>query len=62
MMMMMMTKRRKRRRKETSQMKMINLKRVESPSMPPYLLLRQKSLKIRKEVTSKSFLIHVLNM
>lgn len=59
-MMMMMTikrremmMRRRKKKKETSRMKMINLKRVESPTMPPYLLLRQKSLKIRKEVRSK---------
>lgn len=65
MRMMIMTKRRRetrrRKKKTTSQMKMINLKRVESPLTPLHLFLRQKSLKIRKEVRSKSFIIDVLN-
>ncbi len=61
-MIMMRRRRRKRRKKETSQMEMINLKRVKSLWMPPHLLQRQNSLKIRKEVRSKLFVKDFVNM
>lgn len=44
---------RKERRKKTTQMKIISMKRVETPLMLLQLLMRQNSLKIEKEVINK---------